>query len=95
MNNQSELISQFITMTQADEAQAQFFLEMSNWDLQASFLFFFLTLHAYNNRSKRLPYPNTLKVIVITIRNNKPNHPFRVRFNIKDLPVDLRKLSLY
>lgn len=40
MNNQNELISQFITMTQADEAQAQFFLEMSNWDLQASFFFF-------------------------------------------------------
>lgn len=34
MSDHEELVNQFISMTNASETQAQFYLESSNWDLQ-------------------------------------------------------------
>ncbi|KAG1053571.1 hypothetical protein G6F48_011067 [Rhizopus delemar] len=40
-DNQSEAIDQFVSLTQATETQAKFFLEMSNWDLQVAITQYF------------------------------------------------------
>lgn len=34
MSNHDELVNQFISMTNASDTQARFYLESSNWDLQ-------------------------------------------------------------
>ncbi|CEG80694.1 hypothetical protein RMATCC62417_14992 [Rhizopus microsporus] len=61
MNNQSELVSQFITMTQADEAQAQFFLEMSNWDLQVAISQYFESSNNNNQQQAEPPVSSTVQ----------------------------------
>ncbi|ORE11061.1 SEP-domain-containing protein [Rhizopus microsporus var. microsporus] len=66
MNNQSELVSQFITMTQADEAQAQFFLEMSNWDLQVAISQYFESNSNNNNQQQAEPPVSS------TVQNKRP-----------------------
>lgn len=34
MSDRNELIAQFVSMTNAPESQAQFYLEMSQWNLE-------------------------------------------------------------
>lgn len=34
MSDHSDLLNQFVSMTGTEAAQAQFFLEASNWDLE-------------------------------------------------------------
>lgn len=41
MSDQSDSIAQFINMTQATEAQARFFLESTQWDLQSALIQYF------------------------------------------------------
>lgn len=36
MSDHSELLAQFVNMTSAPESQAQFYLEMSQWNLEVS-----------------------------------------------------------
>lgn len=58
MSDHNELIAQFVSMTSAPESQAQFYLEMSEWNLEVNtsyiFTFFFAVFLVYQSPSTQV-----------------------------------------
>lgn len=51
MSDHNELIAQFVSMTSATESQAQFYLEMSDWNLEVNRKLFYVLSVCTDQRS--------------------------------------------